>query len=117
RQRQRGLALTGEPDLRRASLDAIKAELARRGETLDALCREEPRAYGRMPSCRVDSCGVAVERGKVMCRTHWFAVPHDLRGDLLASYSRARRTRSSDDARRYQDLLTEAADAAERGGR
>lgn len=113
--KERGLSLIGEPDLRRASLDAIKAELARRGETLGGMRRRENLAYGRKPSCRVDSCGVAVERGHVMCRTHWFAVPYDLREKLMSAYSAARRTRSDEDARAYQDLLTEAADLAERG--
>jgi hypothetical protein len=112
---RRGLELADRADLRGVPSDALRDELARRGETLGALSRE-PRAYGRNPGCAADTCGAAVERGHLFCRTHWFALDRDLRDGLLTAHSRARRTRSPADASAYQALLTQARDAID-GGR
>lgn len=102
----RSLRLADQPDLRRATSDALRAELARRGETTEALRVPEARAYGRRISCAADTCGIAVQRGHLFCRTHWFALPDDLRAGILGAF-RAR------DTARYQQLVGQARDIAD----
>ena len=103
----RSLALAGVPDLRAAPSDFLRAELARRGEAL-----VEPagrRATGQQVTCAADTCGMAVQRGHLFCRRHWFALPHQLRDDLL-------RAHAARDTRRYQHLVAEARDIADACG-
>lgn len=41
----------------------------------------------RMPHyCHAEGCEETVPRKMFMCRKHWFMVPMDLRGRLLAAY-------------------------------
>lgn len=84
----RGLRLAAAPDLRGVPTDELAAELARRGVTLASLDRNAPRALGRVVTCAADSCGVAVERGHLMCRQHWFALPAPMRELILRSNAR-----------------------------
>lgn len=102
----RSLRVAGRPDLRLASTNALRAELARRGETLEALSTAEPRAYGGRASCAADTCGAAVQRGHLFCRTHWFRLPARLREDILAAFARR-------DTARYQELVAQARDIAD----
>lgn len=116
--RRRGLVLVDMPDLRAVGTSALLAELARRGETIDALPTRREIAYGTQRSCAADTCGAAVQPGHLMCRDHWFALPYELREALLRTHRRARQTGSREDARDYQALVTEARDLADGlGGR
>lgn len=104
--RERGLYLPDEPDLRAASLDAIRAELARRGESLESLEARAPDPTGRHARCAADTCGAAVRRGHLFCLAHWRALPADLQRGLLAAHRRG-------DRRAFQLLLTRARDIAD----
>lgn len=106
--RHRSLTLPGMPDLKAATSDALRAELARRGELIETRERHLP-AYGRAASCAADTCGAAVRRGHLFCRPHWFALPHPLRDDIL-------RAHAARDTRRYQTLVAEARDVADACG-
>lgn len=109
--RTRGLDLPGQPDLRIVDSQALRDELARRGETLDRLAGHAPLAYGRRAaSCAADCCQVEVRRGQLFCRTHWFALPRDLQDGIKQAFARR-------DTSRYQELVAEARDIAEGGGR
>ena len=85
--RAHGLRLADAPDLRPIPSDVLAAELARRGVTLASLNPHAPRVVGQQVSCAADSCAVAVRRGHLMCRQHWFALPFDLRDRILRSNS------------------------------
>jgi SOS-response transcriptional repressor LexA len=104
--RHRGIELTGQPDLRTASLDAIRAELARRGETLESLQAHSPVGMARHARCAADTCGAPVQRGRLFCLAHWRALPGDLQRDLLAAHRRG-------DRRAFQELLVQARDIAD----
>lgn len=104
--KSRGLRVADMPDLRLAPTDALRAELARRGETLDALRAPSRLAYGRKPACAADTCGAEVPFGHLFCRPHWFALPRDLREALKQANARG-------DRERYQELLFQARDIAD----
>lgn len=104
--RHRGIELAGQPDLRAASIDAIRAELARRGETLESLQAQSSVGMARHAACAADTCGVRVQPGRLFCLTHWRALPGDLQRDLLAAHRRR-------DLRRFQELLVQARDIAD----
>lgn len=104
----RGLRLADAPDLRGVSTDELAGELARRGVTLASLDRTAPRALGRVVTCAADSCAVAVERGHLMCRQHWFALPPTLRERITRS--NARRDRDA-----FARAVTEARDLIDSG--
>lgn len=105
----RGLTLTGTYDLKGASTSALRAELARRGVTLEALSVREDPALGRAVSCAADTCGAAVKRGMLMCRRHWFALPRELQDGIKRAFARR-------DVDEYQRLVTQARDLID-GGR
>lgn len=100
----RSLELVERKDLRGTSSDALRAELARRGEAIEL--QREPLGHGRQATCAADTCGVAVQRGRLFCRHHWFKLPHSLRDEIL-------RAHAARDARRYQALVAEARDIAD----
>lgn len=104
----RGLRLADAPDLRGVATDELAAELARRGVTLASLDRNAPRAIGRVVTCAADSCSAPVERGHLMCRQHWFALPRNLRERI--THSNARR-----DTRAFERAVTEARDLIDSG--
>lgn len=108
--RIRSIELVGaNADIRRASTDQIRAELARRGVSLEALVAGEPRVLARgTASCAADCCQLAVEPGHLMCRRHWFQLPADLREDIHRAHRRA-------DRDRFQMLVTEARDLVDSG--
>jgi len=109
-ERQRGLRLADAPDLRGVGTETLRAELARRGLTLDALIeRPRPIASGIAVTCAADSCGRTVERGRLFCRPHWFALAPDLREDIIQAHRRR-------DIEAYQAFVAEARDVAD-GGR
>lgn len=107
--RARGLRLADTPDLRAAPTDALRAELARRGETFDALA-DRPRGQFRrgVATCAADCCREEVRRGKLFCRRHWFLLPFSLRQDILAAFA-------ADDEALYQLYVSEARDRIDRG--
>jgi len=38
--------------------------------------------------CPVAGCGKAIPEGHLMCRRHWFSVPHELRVNVSATLGR-----------------------------
>lgn len=105
----RALELGQRPDtvdLTCVSSLQLRGELGRRGLTLDALMIPEPLAYsGR--SCAATCCGIAVERGKLMCRRHWMALPHALQKNIVAAFY----ARAHDEYREYVREAIDLADA------
>lgn len=80
---QRNLAIVGLVDLTSVGTDAMRAELARRGVTMDAL--DQPKAtQGR--ACAAHGCVSLVQPGNLMCRPHWFAVPQPIRTAILNAH-------------------------------
>lgn len=118
----RSIRPAGHVDLRAVPAQRLRAELARRGETLDAM-RAGPIATGRRARqdggiCAADTCGAVVPFGHLMCRQHWFALPANLQAGLKRAHAEARRTRSKSDIARYQEVLTAARDLVDGcGGR
>lgn len=114
--RQRGIELAGVVSLVGVPSETLRAELARRGETLDALEGSEQRKFRRGgATCAADCCQLEVKQGNLFCLVHWRQLPQKLRHDLLSAFFAARNTRSSEDASRYQELLTEARDLIDGG--
>ncbi len=99
--RHRGLALPGV-DLRLVGSSALRAELARRGETLEGLGARQI-AHGTQRTCAADSCGAPVQVGHLFCRPHWYKVPADLRDGILQAHRRR-------DTGRFQSLVAQARD-------
>ncbi|WP_425230243.1 LexA family protein [Sphingomonas sp.] len=105
----RRIRLPGQPDLRGVPTDNLAAELARRGKTLASLEPSAPRAYGRAVTCAADTCGNTVQRGHLMCRPHWFALPPELRTRILQANSRRDRVA-------FERAVTQAKDLIDGGG-
>ncbi len=97
----RNLALAGSIDLRPVTTEALRAELARRGVTFDAL--ETPRAFGRGRPCAAHGCDVQVRPGMLMCREHWFQVRKPTRDAIMAAWS-------ARDMQAYQEAVEAARD-------
>lgn len=79
------IVLPGFVDLTGVPTDALRAELARRGVTMEAL--EAPKLWwdeGR--SCAANHCQERVKRGMLMCRAHWFALPVKYRSDIMNAW-------------------------------
>lgn len=86
--RARAFRLPGQVNLRGVSSRMLLAELARRGETIDTLAGDT--ALSLAPDaqhCAHDGCGVAIGRGKLFCRRHWFQLPLDVRERLLRAFA------------------------------
>ena len=63
----------------------LKAELARRGETLSALDQPKmPMDEGR--PCAANFCQERVGRGKLFCREHWFRLPPKMRSAIMNAW-------------------------------
>jgi hypothetical protein len=106
---RRSLRLADGIDLRGVASDALRAELARRGETLDALGAGTRLAFAKgAVTCAADCCQVQVERGKLFCRRHWFTLPRVLREDILRAFA-------AKDVTRYQELVARARDGIDSG--
>jgi hypothetical protein len=108
--RPRSLGVPDAPDLRSVSTSAIRAELARRGLTFEALAPKATIARGTARSCAADTCGHAVDPGQLFCRDHWFKLPRDIQDGIRQAYARR-------DTGRYQDLVAEARDLCDGGQR
>jgi len=80
----RNLAIAGEVDLQPVTTEALWAELARRGETFDAMA--EPRVIGGR-ACAADRCREQVRPGQLMCRAHWFKLPGNYRTAIMGAWS------------------------------
>jgi hypothetical protein len=107
----RGVRLADRADLRAVPSDELRGELARRGETLEALSRHrDESATGRGRPCALESCAVLVGRGQLFCRQHWFALPAELQGAV-------KRTWAARDERAFGQALLHARDWLERNGR
>lgn len=101
----RNIVLADAPDLSIVGTGALRAELARRGETLDALVLKPlPANVGR--PCAATYCQERVTPGKLMCRDHWNALPQDLRTRIFAAF-RARRVAE------YGELVRQAIEIAD----
>lgn len=102
----RGLELADLPDLRTVTTDDMRAELARRGVTMDALARPRALNYGRQAvTCAADSCHVEVRRGHLMCWDHWSQLPRALQQEILTSFGRRDEVAYGDAVRRARDLI------------
>lgn len=101
----RSLALPDRPDLRSVGSDVLHAELARRGETLEALSHGQRLAFGRVRTCAVDACLHKVEPGHLMCRAHWWALPQELQVAIKDAHA-------AQDLPTYRRLVGEARDVA-----
>lgn len=94
------------PDLRMVPLDALKAELARRGVTLGALDRPETRTLSsKVAHCAADGCDVDVQRGHLMCWAHWSVLPRALQHGLFEAHGKR-------DTATFAELLVQAKDIA-----
>lgn len=94
------------PDLRMVPLDALKAELARRGVTLGALDRPETRTMSsKVAHCAADGCQIDVEEGHLMCRKHWWSLPQWLQRGLFQAHNHR-------DVAKFSELLVKARDIA-----
>lgn len=103
-----GLRLPPLPDLSHVPDGALAGELARRGKTLASLEPRAPSAVGYQRTCAADSCGVAVRRGHLMCREHWFALSPELRTRIL-------RTNAARDRGGFERAVTQARDLIDSG--
>lgn len=119
----RGVELAGAVSLVAVPSDALRAELARRGELLDALDGGQikhfgrPRSYGAgTGTCAAPGCQLEVQRGHLMCLSHWRALPFELRERILSSHRAARRSRHPSDAARYGEVVSEARDLLDQRG-
>lgn len=120
----RGVRLTACPPLVGVPTDALRAELARRGELPDALDGGEPKRFGRTRSygagtgtCAAPGCQLEVQRGHLMCLSHWRALPVQLRHDILEAHRKARGLpATSVYAQLYTNLVGEARDLLDRRG-
>jgi hypothetical protein len=95
RKGERGpIYLPDHVDLTSIATDALRGELARRGVTFDALAM--PKAIeGR--ACAAYHCGELVKPGQLMCREHWFALPPEMRSDIMNAW-RSRQVQAYQDA-------------------
>lgn len=100
----RGLSLPGA-DLRHVGSSALRAELSRRGETLEGLGARQI-AHGTQRTCAADTCGAPVAVGHLFCRSHWYAIPATLRSAIFEAH---RRRQSG----LYQQLVAQARDIAD----
>lgn len=106
--KRRGLSIAGRPDVRLASTDALTAELARRGQFVERRA-PQPRASRGRQSCAADTCGIAVPRGHLFCRTHWFKLPRELQSAIMGAFR-------AQDVPLYQELVGRARDIADNCG-
>ncbi len=98
--------LAGAPDLRSVPLDAIKAELARRGIIIGALDRVQTRTMSsKVAHCAADGCDVDVQRGHLMCWAHWSVLPRALQHGLFEAHGKR-------DTATFAGLLAQARDIA-----
>ena len=63
-----------------------------------------------MKDCPVDGCETRVDAAFLMCRTHWYSVPKDLRDRVWKTFRNG--AGIYDEA--YLDAAADAIDAAER---
>lgn len=105
RRSPRGLTIPAAVDLRVVGSSALRAELARRGETLEGL-GARPIAYRTKRTCSADTCGEEVRFGHLFCRRHWFKLPQSLQQGILRAFA-------SKNVERYQALVAEARDIAD----
>ncbi|WP_242095467.1 helix-turn-helix domain-containing protein [Sphingomonas sp. CROZ-RG-20F-R02-07] len=103
-----GLRLANLPELRGVPTDVLAGELARRGKTLASLNMREPMAVSGQRTCAADTCGHAVQRGHLMCRTHWIGLPMSLRDRIM-------RSNGARDVRAFERAVTEARDLIDSG--
>ncbi|PKP93163.1 MAG: hypothetical protein CVT77_06430 [Alphaproteobacteria bacterium HGW-Alphaproteobacteria-16] len=110
--KHRGIELTETVDVRTVPSDVLRAELARRGITLEALNGGEKRWVGGAGTakCAAPGCQMQADRGHLMCLTHWRALPRELQLEIIDAHREARRTGCPDDAQRYGDAVQRARD-------
>ena len=109
----RGIDLADHPDLRLVDSQAMRAELARRGETVEALAKRGPIPAKWNPGCAADGCQEPVTYGHLMCRRHWFMLPRGLQDALKAASARGDRGRFGELLVKARDLTAERRQAME----
>lgn len=70
------------PDLRNVATGALQAELSRRQRPFSVPYRVSP-TFTR--PCGAVGCQNRVQRGRWLCRDHWFVLPENLRHRLLVA--------------------------------
>lgn len=89
-------------DLRAVRTSTLRAELARRGVTFEAL--QAPRLpLGEGRACAANQCHNRVQRGHLMCREHWWKLEPRMRTAILRAYN-------SRDSQGYSDAVETARD-------
>lgn len=108
----RGIELVDAVDLIAVPTDALRAELARRGVTMDALMT--PRVIGpsATPRCAHNHCAEMVERGQMFCRAHWYALSHDRQRAITEAFGRRDPAAFEAAVRAARDALTRMARVA-----
>ena len=105
----RGLFVPGGPDVRSLSTAELVMELERRGVKLGALNASYTPKSRHAARCAATMCDEYVRVGHLMCRKHWFALPQELRADVLITHGRG-------DVDAYQDAVRRAVDHVDLGG-
>lgn len=82
----------------------------------------DPRRHGqpapqqRTHACVARACHAQVPRHQLMCRTHWFRVPADVRASIWLAY-RPGQERIGNVSAAYLDAVAEAVEAVANRGR
>lgn len=79
------IALPEYADLSGTPTDQLRGELARRGETMEALEAPKLLHFQGRP-CAANFCEERVRRGMLMCRRHWFQLPPRMRSDIMNAW-------------------------------
>ena len=78
--------------------------------------RERSRETAATRPCAARGCPEQVPRRRLMCRTHWFQVPADVRASIWLAY-RPGQESNGNPSRAYINAVTEAIDLVARHGR
>lgn len=81
----RPLGLPEHADLTIVPTSLLRAELARRGLTMEALV-ERPAPITGTRECAAEGCCSRVTVGRIYCRPHWWSLPESLREQLKTMF-------------------------------
>lgn len=109
---QRAIELVDDVELMAVSTDQLRAELARRGVTMDALMTPRVIGHSATPRCAHDACPEMVERGQLFCRTHWYALSPAQQRAITEAFGRRDSVAFEAAVREARDALTQMRRAA-----
>lgn len=107
--RARSIELVGAGDLTSFTTEQLRAELARRGVTMDALMTPRPIACGTTPRCAHDACLEPVTIGRLFCRPHWHALTERQQRAITQAFGRKDAAAYERAVREARDFLSEVA--------